>query len=56
MFPYVQTDSRIHPVSFPMDTGGSFLGETSDHLTPSTGKESVDIYLHAPYISPLRGS
>lgn len=54
MFSFVQTDSTVHPASFTMDTICYFLGEATDHPPTSANKECVDIYLHAPYISPLR--
>jgi hypothetical protein len=42
--PYVQTGSEAHPASYPMGTGGPFLGgkaqpgRDADHSPPSSGR------------------
>jgi hypothetical protein len=50
----VQNDSGAHPVSYPMGTGGSFLGvkrpgREADHSPPSSAevKECMELYLHS---------
>jgi hypothetical protein len=46
----VQTGSVSHPASYPMGTGGSFLGvkrpgRETDHLPPTS--VAVDLYIHS---------
>jgi len=36
------------PASYPVDTGGSFLGGKADHSPPSSAELSVELYLHSP--------
>jgi hypothetical protein len=58
-----QNGSGVHPASYPMGTGSSFLGgkaswREADHLPPSSAevKECVELYLHSPSTSSWRGA
>jgi hypothetical protein len=49
----LQTGSEVHPVSYPIDTGGSFSvvkepGREADHHHLVPRLRTVELYLHSP--------